>query len=463
LRGWCERRWRACRAPPRPEMPDTPRVIVVGGGISGLCTAYLLARRGLRVSVLEQGAPGGKIVTERQSGFLLEHGPQGFLDNTPESLALASELGLAPLRAHARAKKRFLYFRGRLERIPEGPGALLRTRILSPRGKARLLWEPWAKGPPASEDETVLAFAERRLGREPARRLVAAMVAGVYAGDAARLSVASAFPRLRKLEVEHGSLLRGMRRTGAAGPGPAGTLTSFADGMGSIITALARALGPAVMRAHARSIERTGAQLRTHTDDSGPVAADAVVLATPAYASAALLGGLAAPLAEIPYVAVDVAYLGYARADVEHDLEGFGFLVAPGEDVRALGVLWESSIFPERAPDGQVLLRVVLGGARDPEAARLEPAAVIALARETLARALGVRAEPRFARLIRHPRGIPQYTVGHAARVQAAAAAEAAWPGLFLTGNALRGVGYNDCVREAHQVAARVAAHLGKT
>ena len=436
-------------------------VIVVGGGISGLATAYLCAKRGLSVTVFEKGQAGGKIHSEREAGWLLEHGPQGFLDSVPESLTLAAELGLEPVRANETAKKRFLYFRGALHRVPESPPLLVRSRILSARGKARLLWEPFARKRENGVDETVFDFAERRLGREAAERLVAPMVAGIYAGDAAKLSIDSALPRLAKLEREYGSLLRAMRKLKAKGPGPRGTLTSYKGGMGDVIDALTEKLGPAVVRAHVRSIERDGATFRIRTDDSGPLSADAVVLATPGYAAAQLVPDVT-PLAEIPYAPVDVAFLGYARGDVEHPLDGFGFLVAPGEDLRVLGCLWESSIFPFRAPDGSVLFRLMLGGARDPQVAGLAPAHVLSLAREALEKSIGLRAEPRLARLVRHPRGIPQYTVGHAARVAAATAAEQAWPGLFLTGNSLRGVGYNDCVREAYAVADRVERHVAR-
>jgi oxygen-dependent protoporphyrinogen oxidase len=435
------------------------RVIVVGGGISGLATAYLCAKRGMAVTVYEKGQPGGKIHSAHEDGFLLEHGPQGFLDSVPESLTLASELGLEPLRANESAKKRFLYFRGQLQRVPESPPLLLKSRILSLRGKARLAWEPFAKKR-TEPDETVMAFATRRLGLEAAERLVAPMVAGIYAGDAERLSIDSALPRVAKLERDHGSLIRAMRRLKAAGPGPRGTLTSFKGGMGDVIDALLGKLGPAVVRAHVRSIERDGKIFRVRTDDSGPAPADAVVLATPGYATASLVPNCA-PLSEIPYAPVDVAFLGYPRDAVPHPLDGFGFLVALGEDLRVLGCLWESSIFPFRAPDGNVLFRLMLGGARDPGVAGLAPPHVLSLAREALEKSVGVRAEPRLSRLVRHPRGIPQYTVGHAARVASATAAEAAWPGLYLTGNALRGVGYNDCVREAYAIAERVAHHAG--
>ena len=434
---------------------------MVGGGISGLATAYLCAKRGMSVTVFEKGEPGGKIHSAHEEGFLLEHGPQGFLDSVPESLTLASELGLEPLRANETAKKRFLYFRGALQRVPESPPLLIKSKILSLRGKARLAWEPFAKKR-TEPDETVMAFATRRLGHEAAERLVAPMVAGIYAGDADKLSIDSALPRVAKLERDHGSLIRAMRKLKASGPGPRGTLTSFKGGMGDVINALLAKLGPAVVRAHVRSIEflgsRDGASFRVRTDDSGPAPADAVVLATPGYATASLVPDVA-PLAEIPYAPVDVAFLGYPRDAVPHPLDGFGFLVAPGEDLRVLGCLWESSIFPFRAPDGSVLFRLMLGGARDPGVAGLSPAHVLTLAREALEKSIGIRAEPRLSRLVRHPRGIPQYTVGHAQRVAAATAKESAWPGLYLTGNALRGVGYNDCVREAYAVADRVARH----
>jgi oxygen-dependent protoporphyrinogen oxidase len=294
-------------------------------------------------------------------------------------------------------------------------------------------------------------------------RLASPFVSGVYAGDPAQVSLAAAFPRLKRMEVEHGSLLRGMRRLGSPRGATAPRLTSFASGMGEIISALTRELSPQIIRARARAIEpAAGARLSVRTEDGTAHPADAVVLATPAFVTATLVSGPASiALAGIPYAAVDVACLGYPRSDVEHPLNGFGFLVADGEDLPILGCLWESSLFPERAPSGHVLFRVMLGGARNPDVAGLPELEVLTLARRALARTVGARAEPTLARLVRHARGIPQYTIGHRARVAAAQTAEQTTPGLFLTGNALRGVGYNDCVREAYSLAARVAAHLG--
>jgi oxygen-dependent protoporphyrinogen oxidase len=442
-----------------------PRVLVVGGGISGMATAHLLRERGLEVVVFEAERPGGKIESERRDGFLCEHGPAGFLDNAPDTLALASSLGLSPLRADERAKRRFLWIHDRLERIPEGPGSFLRSRILTARAKLRILGEPWARQAPAGVDETVLAFATRRLGAEVAERLVAPMVAGIYAGDAARLSIASALPRLARLEREHGSLIGALRKLKAAGPGPSGTLTSFAGGMAELTTALSRSLGDALRRRPVRALEQSGGRLLVRLDGGATETGDALILAVPADAAAALLAdtvpAAAAALSAIPYAAVDVVCLGYAQEDVPHDLSGFGFLVAPGEGLRVLGCLWETSIFPARAERGQVLFRLMLGGARDPAVAELPAAGVLAVARHALASSLGVRAEPRMERLVRWARAIPQYVVGHAGRVAAAEQAEVAIPGLFLTGNALHGVGINDCVREAVRIAERVTCHVG--
>jgi oxygen-dependent protoporphyrinogen oxidase len=434
----------------------TPRVVVVGGGISGLTSAFLLAQHGLDVRVLEPERPGGKIQSELKGGFLLEHAAQGFLDNAPESLALARALALPTVPASGAARKRYLAVSGRLVPLPSGPLSFLRSPLLPGLAKLRLLVEPWVR-PGSDGDESVASFVSRRLGPKVAETFVAPMVAGIYAGDPAQLSIAAAFPRLARLEAEHGSLLAGMRK--GHGKGGMGTLTSFAGGMGDVVMALAARLGDRIVRTAATAIEptRTGSRRFTVRTQAGSETADHVVVTTPGFVTAELLGAAAAPLAQIPYAAVDVVCLGYTRGDVPHPLDGFGFLTTPGDPSRVLGCLWESSLFAGRAPTGHVLLRVMLGGARDPELSREHADQVIAHARDAVRVLLGVRAAPKLAVAIRHARGIPQYTLGHRQRAAAAERLMNELPGLHLAGNALSGVGYNDCVRAAYALAEKLA------
>jgi oxygen-dependent protoporphyrinogen oxidase len=458
------------------------RIVVVGAGISGLAAAHAVAERApdLELLVVEaEGAPGGKVRTVREEGFVVEGGPNGFLDDAPGTLALAERVGLGArvVRASDESARRWVWLRGALRRIPEGPGALLRSDVLSWPAKLRLALEPLVPRRRGEADESVLAFARRRLGAEAADALVAPMVGGIYAGDAAALSVGAAFPKIVALERAHGSLVLGaiarMRarraeaRAGVAGAtgradagaprlqtGPVGRLTSFQQGLAELPARLAERLGRFVRTAApARRVARDGARWTVELADGTVEPAAAVVLAVPADAAARLCADLpaplVAPLAAIPLAPVGVVALGFERAAVAHPLDGFGFLVAPGEGLRILGCLFDSTIWPGRAPAGRVLLRAIVGGARDPGALDLDDDALTALVREDLRAALDLRAEPVYRRLFRWPRGIPQYALGHAARVAAADRAAATLPGLVLAGNSLRGVAFNACIEAA--------------
>ncbi len=451
------------------------RLVVVGGGISGLAVAHHAldaARRlglPLAVTVLEAaGRPGGRMWTDREDGFVVEHGPNGFLDSKPDALELAGRLNASDrlLRASPLARKRFICRRGRLRRLPESPPTFLASRLLSLRGKVRVLCEPFAP-PPPDGDETLAAFARRRLGPEALHFLIDPMVSGVFAGDPERLSLRAAFPRIAELEREHGGLFKALwrlrrtaRRTPGSGPaGPGGTLTSFRGGVRTLVETLAAALGDAVvLGAPVRRVERTASGYRVLAGTpERAVPASAVVLACPAYEAARMCEDLAPSLAEdlaaIPYAPVTVVATAYARADVPHPLDGFGFLVPGREGRPVLGTLWDSSVFGDRAPEGRVLLRTMVGGARRPDLAALPDRDLLEAVRAQLRDFLGVRADPVRVWVYRHDRGIPQYEVGHGERLARIADALRDLPGLFLCHNAYRGIALNDCAREARATA----------
>ncbi len=469
-----------------------PRVVVVGGGISGLTAAWQLLRErpDVQITVLESDArPGGTATTDVRDGFTIDRGPNGFLTNVPDAYALSSELGLGQdlHPASEAAGRRYLFSRGRLEPAPTDLVSMILSRLVSPAAKARMALEPFVpKGDPR-RDESVHAFAARRLGRAFADAFVAPMVAGVSAGDATQVSLASQFPRMARLEAQHGSLVRGMlaqrrarRRAAHAEPasnalpestaggpaGPGGRLTSFASGgAGRLAAALAEALGPCLRTATAVSrIARGATGLEVVTTDGERLRADHVVLATPAFVTADLLEGWlpdAAPsLRAIPYAGIRVVALGYPRSALRRPLDGFGFLTLPGERVRALGVLWSSTLFPYQAPAGRVLLRALAGGVRDPGFLALSEEEAVGSVREDLQHSLGILAAPTMTHVVTWVRGIPQYTLGHRQRVEGVMARVTAAGGVSLTGNAYHGVGLNDCVRDARAVASRVAAAL---
>jgi oxygen-dependent protoporphyrinogen oxidase len=469
---------------------DTKRVVVVGGGISGLTVAFEVVERArvsgapIEVSLFDGNDwPGGKIRTFREDGWKLEWGPNGFLDSKPQTLALVDRLGASGrlLPSSDDARKRYILSRGKLRRLPESPGAFLASRLLSWRGKLRVLREPWAAPRPEGVDETVADFARRRLGDQALARLIGPMVSGVFAGDPDNLALSAAFPRMVELETQYGGLFRAMKTIGRerraarqrgeavekVSAGPGGRLTSLLDGLGELPELLAGALGERVrLRTRATGLRRGDSGVwRVSFSDGSVAPADVVVLATPAYATAELLREHAPAAAQVaaavPYARLAVVALGFAREGFPHGLDGFGFLVPREERRRILGSLWTSSIFPgARAPEGRVLLRTMVGGALAGELLDLDDQRLLALVRGELADVMGVRGvEPVHVRISRHERAIPGYPPGHLQRLaEMEQALLATAPGLLVAGNAWRGIGLNDCVRAAAEVAARAFA-----
>jgi oxygen-dependent protoporphyrinogen oxidase len=441
-------------------------VAIVGGGISGLGVAWFLkARRPeLEVRVLEKApTPGGKARSSAEEGYVLDWGPNGFLTNVPDTLELVRALGLEPelQAASEAARHRYLYLEGALKRLPTSPPALLASDLLLPSEKLAALKDLFAR--PLEREETVHNFVARHFGLAVAERFAGPLVLGITAGDAREVSLDALFPRMRELErLGNGSLLRALfrQRRESKGQGLLARLMSFRGGVQRLVDALAAHLGEAVRcsvevvsvipHAYGYALTLSSGETLTCTQ---------LILATPAYASAKLLEGLfpeaSRELAAIPYADVRVLGFGFDRIDVPNALDGFGFLVPRGEGVRSLGVLYSSSLFPDQAPPGKVLLRVIAGGRVDPGFAELSEDEAVAVVRRELARTLHIVAEPEFVRVVDWPRGIPQYLLGHRARVERVMGGLPAT--LHLTGNAYYGVGLNDCVRDAKRVAGQVA------
>ena len=442
---------------------------IVGGGISGLALGHGLRARGKDVVVLEaSGRPGGTIHTFREQGFLAEAGPNGFLDKEPATGRLIASLELtAKVKvAEPATKKRFVWLQGALQPVPASPPAFLRSKLLPFRGKLRALGEIFVGRSDVGGDETLADFARRRFG--PAvLPLVDAVQTGIYAGDVEKLSLLATFPRLASLELEHRSLILGARREARQkaerptfsasdpAPGPA-QLCSFEGGLSTLIDALAASLGPALrLETRARGVRRQGDRWLVELEGE-VVEAEKLVLALPAHAAAPLLqpldAELASEVASIEHARIAVVHLGFPRRALSAAPEGFGFLAPRSEGRRLLGCIYVSSVFPWRAPEDQVLLTCMAGGARSPELLDLDDGALQSLAREELRAALGIAAEPSYARLQRWERGIPQYNVGHLTRLDRILRRAAALPGLHLAGNSFRGVGMNDCIRTAAEL-----------
>ena len=429
-------------------------VAIVGGGISGLAVAHRLAARGDDVVLVDDGAaPGGLVASVRKDGFLCERGPQALLDGPEETRALIAAAGLSErvVPATPAARRRLVYVGGALRPFPASPPALLSTSLLSLRGKLRLLREPFVPGG-GRDDESVLDFVARRFGPEAALRAAAPALIGVYAGDAATLSIRSALPRLYAMEREHGSVLRALLR-GRRGA-RLGRPVSFPEGLGELTAALAEHLGPRRRIARATAIAPGPGGWRIAVDRGELVEAERLLLATPAATTAALLAplapGAAAALRAIPHAPVAVVSVGFRAANaLGLDLDAYGFVVARGEGIRLLGCQYESSVFPGRAHPGGVLLRALLGGTFDPALVDLDDAEIAAQAVADLRRVAGLRRDPDFVDVWRARPGIPQYDLGHHDRIRAVDEAIATLPGLTVIGHALRGVGVSDCIRAA--------------
>ncbi len=485
------------------------RVVIVGGGIGGLTTALHLQDRaaevdgGLDILVLEASSgPGGNIQTERVEGFTIERGPNGYLDNVPTTPALVRRLGIEDQvqRSDEAAANRYLFRNGRLHLLPSGPLGFIKSPVLSVPGRLRVFGEPFARSRPGGLDETIFDFAARRIGTEAASVLIDAMVSGVFAGNVKELSLAASFPKMAAMEEEHGGLVKamlaGMMEKKAArkevrerrargedvaelvqpgGPaGPGGTLTSFKGGLDTLPKAAAGALGT-VLRYGQKvvSVETAGSAasgeeerwiVRTVSGDTLP--ADAVIVAVPSPQAAPILAGsdedLSRTISEIKTAGLAVVAVALDASEMGGEPRGFGFLVPRDAGPRILGCLWDSSVFPGRAPEGKVLLRAMIGGAHDPEAVDLPDEDLVHLVRKDLSLTMALEADPLFTRVYRWPMGIGQYTVGHLERIEKIHSSLDSIPGLWVAGSSFYGISMNACIEKAGVQAGEVIDFLGK-
>ncbi len=422
---------------------------------------------------LESGSrPGGVIATKEKDGFRFELGPQSFLSTEP-LLGLIDALGLRDhlLNANPRAP-RYILLGGRLVAAPLAPPSLLTTSLFSAGTKWRLLTEILRRSQPPADDESIAAFVRRKFGDELLNRFVAPFVSGVYAGDAERLSLRAAFPKIHEFEAQYGSVLRGAMKSRPAKGAPRGGLCSFRDGMETLPRAIAARLGNSLLP------ETSVAGLRHGKANGKPwfevdiarhnhretLAASAVVIATPTNIASQILQGLSdkfAPLfSRIEYAPVAVVSACYRREQIQKPPDGFGFLVPRAEGLRVLGTVFNSALFAGRAPKGMDCFTSFAGGATDPGFCELSDEEITETICAEVARVLGITGKPVATNLHHYARALPQYNLGHSQIVKSLEALTAAMPGLFLTGNYLSGPSVGACVEQADRTAEAVRVYL---
>jgi oxygen-dependent protoporphyrinogen oxidase len=441
-------------------------IAIIGGGISGLSTAFYIKRQRPEVNItLFEKKPhlGGKMKTENVDGFLFEEGSNGFLSNKPDTLELVKDSGCEDLllKSNDSARIRYIY-KDALYRLPESPKAFLQTPLLSLSGKIRVATEYFRAPKKDDSDETLQSFGYRRVGKEMTDVFLDAMVAGIFASKPDKISVKSAFPAVVKLEKEYGGLFKGMLAKKKKEAGPGGVLMSFKGGVSSFIERLADSIDIEIKKdCFVDKVDKEDDKFVVIADDSKYLF-DKVILSTPAYTGAKLLAGFDSVLSEmlksIEYSPISIVGLGYEN--LTYPLNGFGLLTTTSSQKEILGVLWDSSIFDDRAPKGKKSLRVMIGGQRNPELALKSDKTLEEIALRGAKETMGINNIPNVVHVKRYKRGIPNYRVGHLESMEQLFSRLKEHKGLYLSSNAYFGVGLNDCVSNSKRVANEVVNEL---
>lgn len=467
--------------------PEKTDVIVIGEGITGLCIAYWLSKKGIRVKVLAKEAEvGGTMKSVRDGGFLYETGANTALETTPLFRELISDLELEAEFSYANpdGKNRFILRNGALIPMPLGPLSFIGTKLFSTTAKLRVLQEPFiGRG---TKEESVAEFVTRRLGREFLDYAIDPFVAGVFAGKPEKLSVRSAFPKLYALEEKYGGLVRGMiggareRRAREEKAKDRAETFSFLSGLQTLPKAIGRALGGAIaLGAKVTGIRSLVTTAEEPSDEPGArrylieylregkkeeIEGDFVVFAIPAYEAAPIIKHLSADTARvllsIYYSPIVSVFLGFRRENIGRRLNGFGFLVPSIEKRQILGCLWNSSLFAKRAPADMVALNAFIGGSRQPELTELDDDRIVAVTVDELKMAMQVSGNPVYLKLTRWQKSIPQYELGYQQKIDALTLFEEQEQGIILAGNYRGGIAVGDCVKNAHDIAERIVAQI---
>lgn len=459
------------------------QVVIIGGGITGLSAAFYLDRAirdrhpRIRYTLLDQSSRwGGKIITERHDGFIVEGGPDSFITQKPWGLQLCRDLGLGDelLPCNEHLLKVYLQQRGGLIPLPDGFRFAAPTRLLpfaasplfSPSGKLRMMMDWWIPPRRDETDESVASFVRRRFGEEAVNKIAGPLMAGIYVADPERLSLQSSFPMFAAMEKKYGSLIRGMRKAAATQPASStAVFMSLKGGMADLVRALqARLTGDIRLGSSVRDIERSGHQYRVLTEDGPPVTADHVILAVPAHVASSLLNRIAPDvsraLAQIRYVSTATLSLAYPASAIPEPYrrKGFGFVIPQSEDSPLLACTWSSNKFNLRAPENHMLIRAFIGGSRNEGMTDTPDDKLNRRVQNELTRVMGISGQPLFSNISRWPKGNPQYDVGHKERVAAMEQALSATSGLHLAGSPYHGIGIPDCIHSAMKVVERITA-----
>ena len=447
-----------------PTEPNSKPVAVLGGGATGLAAAYKLVRLGRRVRLFEASPRlGGAVHSERSDGWLVEAGPNTILENHRDIFSLVTELGLDGecVAASPAAKNRYIVRDGQLHPVPTSPLALWRTPLFSGPSKRRLFTELLAKPQERANDISLADFVASHFGQEIVDYALNPFIGGVYAGDPAMLSTRHTFPQLLEGEQSHGSLIRGQLAQAKARRErgePKGRIVSFRNGLQTLTDALAHALPAGAVELEAKVVNLStalGAPWRVTWTRGGASYVEefgAVVIALPAAALSKLTFGLDAHrpltvLEEVVHPPVTSLFLGFRREQVRHPLDGFGALIPKVEKRKLLGVLFSSSLFPGRAPDGHVALTAMVGGSTNPDMAALPPDELRAHVLAELRELLVIAGDPVFHRLNVWPRAIPQYNLGYERYLDEIATREQMYGGLFIGGQTRDGIALPNCLR----------------
>jgi len=451
--------------------------LVVGAGISGLVCAYALRKAGVDTQIVEASErPGGVIRSERRDGYLLELGPQSFA-GTRSLRQLCRELGIEnELLEAPEGAPRFVLTGGVLREVPLSPFSFFTSSLFSAGTKWSILRDVLGVSHPPEQDESIAAFVRRKFSAELLEKLVGPFVSGIYAGDPEQLSLRGAFPQLHEAEKSVGSVVRGMMRSAKTKnpPRERPSPLAFREGNETLVRALAANLGDAlrcnaeviaIQRRVKGGVEGYEVSLSTAGRDE-TLEVDYLIVATPTNAAAELLrqigAGFEGALGGITYAPVAVVSLGYRKNAVGNALEGFGFLVPRSAGLEVLGSVWNSSLFPNRAPEGQALLTSFVGGTTNPQAVTRSKEELSALVHQEIAALLDIKEVPAFSAVNIYQRAIPQYTLGHTDRLAALSALCKKYPGLWLTGNYLRGPAIGACVEHALAVTGEIAKGISR-